>query len=169
MPGIEPFVGEIGLFAMDYAPDGWLLCNGQTVSIADYEVLYAVVGTTFGGTGVTTFALPNLNGRVAVGAGSGPGLSSYQPGQTGGVETVTLTSGQMPPHSHATSAAGSATSKSPVDALPASGNVALHNDAPTTEVSVTPAAGANQPHDNMQPSLALHYWIAAWGLYPTRS
>jgi microcystin-dependent protein len=96
----NPFIGEIRMFGGNFAPRQWALCDGQLLSIAQYQALFSLLGTTYGGNGVSTFALPNLQGRLALGYGQGPGLSNYALGQTGGSETVTLTTSTMPGHNH---------------------------------------------------------------------
>lgn len=168
MSGIDAFVGEIALFPYDFAPVNWAPCDGRLLSISSNTALFSILGTTYGGNGVTTFGLPNLNGRTAVGAGQGPGLSSYQLGERGGEAEVILTGTQMPPHGHATRAAsGSASTDNPVGAVPASGTVPLRNAEPTLQESLE-SAGDGRPHNNMQPSLALHYCIALAGVFPPR-
>jgi microcystin-dependent protein len=137
----EPFIGEIRLFPYDFAPRGWAFCHGQLLSIAQNTTLFALLGTTYGGDGRSTFALPDLRGRVAVSSGEGPGLSAYELGGVGGVESVTLTEGEMPAHTHQVSVNGRA--------------------------SVVPAGGS-QPHENRPPHLALNYCIALAGIFPSR-
>src|SRR5512136_2572601 len=96
----QPYVGEIRMFAGNFAPQGWMFCEGQLLPISQYDALFNLIGTTYGGDGINTFALPDLRGRVIVGPGQGSGLSNYVLGQQGGVETVTLTTNQIPQHSH---------------------------------------------------------------------
>lgn len=169
MSGLEPFVGEVALFGIDFAPRGWASCDGQLLSIAQNQALYSILGTNFGGDGRTSFALPNLNGRAALGAGSGPGLSSYQVGEFGGQDSVALTQSEMPVHTHATMASpGAATTGVPVNAVPAAGNVPLRTGAEPTLTEALEVAGGGQPHSNMQPSLVMRYCIALVGIFPQR-
>jgi len=105
----EPLVGQIMLFGGNYAPRGWAFCDGQLLSISEYPTLYSVIGTYYGGDGTTTFGLPDLRGRAAIGAGYGPGLSPYQVGQMGGSEYTLLTHANLPSHSHAAAISGTAT------------------------------------------------------------
>ncbi|MBE7325815.1 phage tail protein [Nocardioides sp. Y6] len=170
MSGLDPFVGEVALFGFDYAPQGWASCDGQLLPIRQNPALYSILGTNFGGDGRITFGLPNLNGRAALGAGSGPGLSSYQVGEFGGQDSVALTQSEMPVHTHATMASsGAATTGAPVNAVPAAGNVTLRTGGEATLTEVLEMAGGGQPHSNMQPSLVMRYCIALAGIYPPRS
>jgi microcystin-dependent protein len=161
----EPFIGEIRMFAGTFAPVGWFLCQGQTLAISDNQTLYALIGTTYGGDGVTTFQLPNLSSRVPVHQTSG-----YPLGQTGGAESVTLTSQQLPVHSHtALAASTAATTAAPAAAYPA----AWQDEQFTPGVGTTamaPAAisltGGGLPHDNMAPYLAMNFIIASVGIFP---
>lgn len=163
----EPFIGEIRMFAGTFAPAGWFLCQGQTLAISDNETLYTLIGTTYGGDGVTTFQLPNLSSRVPVHQGPG-----YTPGQIGGVESVALTTSQLPQHNHSALAASTAaTTASPTGAYPA----AWQDEQFTPGVGSTamaPAAisiaGGGQAHDNMAPYLAMNFIIAAVGIYPSQ-
>jgi microcystin-dependent protein len=104
MPSANPFIGQIELFGGNFAIQGWAFCNGQLLNIADYDALFALIGTTYGGDGQNTFALPNLNSRMAVGVGTGPGLSTVTQGQSGGTESVTLVAANVPAHSHSLAA-----------------------------------------------------------------
>ena len=171
----QPYVGEIRLFAGNFAPLGWLKCDGSILSISEYEVLFQLIGTTYGGTGQDTFALPDLRGRVPIHQGTGGG-STYQLGEQGGVETVTLTAQQYPAHSHALRASNAAASGAagPTGVLAASTatmygtgvvpSVAMASDAITT----TAGAGSGfQPHENMAPFLTLNYIISMFGIFPS--
>lgn len=165
----DPFAGEIRLFGGNFAPLNWAFCNGQLLSISDYDVLYTLLGTTYGGDGVNTFGLPNLQGRLPVHVGPG-----YALGQLAGSETVTLTAQQLPGHGHAfmattdganqTAASGNVLGTTPAGNIyfPTPGGAAL---APQ---SIAPAGG-NQPHDNMMPYLAVSFIIALFGIYPTQN
>ncbi|HTV44170.1 MAG TPA: tail fiber protein [Stellaceae bacterium] len=170
----DPFIGTIRLVAFNFAPVGWALCDGTALLIPSNQVLFALLGTTFGGDGQQTFNLPDLRSRAAIGQGSGPGLSSYVPGQTGGQETVTLTAQQAPAHSHALMAAANVTTPNPGP------TVAL--GTPATEVRIygsgTPTAlsagsigafGGGGAHENRQPYLALNYIIALTGVFPSQN
>jgi len=162
----SPYLGEIRLFAGNFAPTGWALCQGQTLQISGNDALFALIGTTYGGDGQNTFNLPDLRGRVPVHVGTG-----YALGQSGGEETVTLTAAQLPSHGHAPQAASnSAASPDP------GGNVwATASDTPYSTSTPTAAmnaqtvgsAGGSQPHDNMLPFVALNFIIALNGVYPT--
>lgn len=170
----EPFLGEIRIFSFNFAPRGWAFCNGQIMSIAQNTALFSLLGTTYGGDGRTTFALPNLQSRVPLHFGHGAGLSSYSLGEQGGQETVTLATGQMPSHSHqamGSTAGGSA--DSPAGAVMAQASRLNIYGSPQ---SLTPmaaqavgAAGGNQPHENRPPYLALNFCIALQGIFPSRS
>lgn len=167
----DPFIGEIRMFGGNYAPDGWLFCQGQLVSISDYDTLFALIGTTYGGDGVNTFGLPNLASRVPIHAGNGGG-GSYVIGQNGGAETVTLTSQQLPVHTHQAAASNAGSTTSPSGAVWAAGATGQYAQS-TPTVSMSPSAlssyGGNQPHDNMLPFLAINFIISMFGIYPTPS
>lgn len=175
---MESFVGDIRLFAGTFAPRGWLLCNGALLSISEYETLFALIGTTYGGDGQTTFAVPDLRGRVPVGQGAGPGLAPRVMGQVYGSENVTLLTTQMPQHAHTLNAtAAAATSAQPAGRLFAqAGADKIYGPPPATGPqpqamsgnAVSPAGGS-QPHTNIMPSMAINYIIAVEGIYPTRN
>ena len=167
---MDAFLGEIRIFGGNFAPVGWALCQGQLLSIAQNTALFSILGTTYGGNGIETFGLPDLRSRVPLGWGQGPGLTLYNEGDTGGVESVALTDAQLPAHTH--TAAGSSqarTTSSPSGAVPAGGG--YYTAAPN--VSLSPSAigatGGNQPHENRQPFLALNFIIALQGIFPSRS
>ncbi|TGW16001.1 phage tail protein [Stenotrophomonas maltophilia] len=173
----EPFVGEIRLFPYNFAPLGWLDCNGQTLPISEYEVLYTLIGTTYGGDGAATFQLPNLSGRVPVHQGTGTGLATYVMGQAAGTEEVTLASVHLPTHTHAFNAVD-AVASSPAPAsnlqLGAVSGETLYTDSVTGIAGglLAPAAvgsaGGNLPHDNTMPSLVARYCIAWSGVFPSQ-
>lgn len=174
----QPYVGEVRLFPYSFAPNGWLDCDGRLLSIADYEVLYTLLGTTYGGDGVNTFGLPNMCGRVPIHQGTGLGLSPYVLGQLAGTESVTLNSSQMPSHTHtyyAVDSLGSANAAAPTLQVGAvSGNVLYTNStsALASGVMQGPAvstAGASAPHDNTMPSLVVRFCIAWAGVFPSQS
>ncbi|HTL97926.1 MAG TPA: tail fiber protein [Holophagaceae bacterium] len=176
----EPFVGAITIFAGNFAPSGWAFCDGRLINISDNTALYSLLGTTYGGDGVNTFALPDLRGRFPIHQGQGLGLSPYVIGETTGQSEVTLATSQIPSHGHALYATGAnATTNS------ASGNLLAKPVQPGSSANVsafatagaavqmngnaiTPAGGS-QPHDNMPPYLALNYIIALFGVYPSRN
>jgi microcystin-dependent protein len=166
----NPFLGEIRLVPFGFAPKGWALCAGQLLPINQNQALFSLLGTYYGGDGKTTFALPDLRGRVPVGAGVAPAGSVYDLGSTGGQESVKLTSSQLPGHAHPIRASsGAATSRKPAGNLPAAGGAyaAVHD---TTMSSVTVGrTGGGQTHENRQPYLALNYVIALQGIYPAQS
>jgi microcystin-dependent protein len=179
----DPFIGEIRMFGGNFAPANWMFCEGQLLPIAEYDVLFTLIGTTYGGDGQETFQLPDLRGRGPIHWGQGPG-ANYSLGETGGVETVTLTLQQLPSHNHALTAtevaprcAGTAgTSRSPVSnvfAVESAGVTALYsNSAPDADMggltgtAGLAAAGGSQPHDNMPPFLCISFIICHSGVYP---
>jgi microcystin-dependent protein len=176
----EPYIGEIRAIAFNYAPRGWAFCNGQLLAINQNQALFSLLGTTYGGNGQTTFALPNLQSRVAVGAGQGPGLQNYVLGQQAGNETVTLTQDQMPAHTHSvtgTMQAGAGSDESGPGGNFPGGGVSRHYSTGPKNATLGPAnalkgqtatQGANQPHDNRQPYLATYFVIALQGIFPSR-
>jgi microcystin-dependent protein len=167
---MDPFLGEIRLFAGNFAPRSWALCNGQIMSIAQNTALFSLLGTTYGGNGQTTFALPDLRGRVPVHAGQGPGLTNYDLGQQGGTETQTLTTSQIPAHTHALNASSNdETTNRPTNAVPAKGGVYDGTLNATMNPGAIGATGASQPHPNVQPYTTLNYIIALEGIFPSRN
>jgi len=170
----SPYVGEIRLFAGNFAPLNWAFCNGQLMSIAENSVLFNLIGTTYGGDGISTFALPNLQCRVPIHMGTLAGGSTYVEGQLGGVETVTLTTGQMPAHNHVPSCSSSTTgSAAPTTgsywASPTGTKQYTTNAPNATMANSMTLAGGNQPHDNMQPFLAVSFIISLFGIYPSQN
>ena len=169
----DPYVGEIRLFAGNFEPVGWMFCSGQLLPIAGYDVLFNLIGTTYGGDGQQTFALPDLRGRIPLHQGQGPGLSLRVIGQMGGSETVTLQASQMPQHTHVLRASASAaTGSAPGGALLASTAVASYDPSPAM-TAMAPAAvsvaGGSQPHENMAPTVAVSYIISLFGIYPSQA
>ncbi|MGQ2980998.1 MAG: phage tail protein [Polaromonas sp.] len=164
----NPYVGEIRLFAGNYAPLGWQFCNGQLLSIADYDVLFTLIGTTYGGDGQQTFAVPDLRGRVPMHQGQG-----YTLGQMGGTETVTLLSAQLPAHTHTLRASTlAATGSTPGSAMLAATSIASYDTgAATTPMAASGVgvSGGSQPHDNMAPTLAVNYIISLFGIFPPQN
>jgi microcystin-dependent protein len=169
-----PFLGEIRMFGGNFAPAGWQFCHGQLLSIAENDTLFNLIGTTYGGDGESTFALPNLQSRVPIHQGQGPGLGSYTIGEMAGVETVTLTTQQIPVHNHAwLASAGPGTSNSPQNNVLASPPVAklYRAGAPSDPMSPTMVQpfGGSQPHENRQPYLAISYIISMSGDFPSQT
>ena len=166
----DPFLGEIRPFGGNFAPRGWALCDGQLLSIAQYSALFSLLGTSYGGDGIRTFGLPNLQGNAPMHWGSGPGLTPRTIGETGGSQNVTLTQGTMPGHNHAVIASGST-----ADQTSPQGNVLADVSiyaAPPLAAQLTPGSvtptGGSQPHNNMQPYLAVTFIIALQGIFPAR-
>lgn len=170
----EPYLGQIAFVAFNFAPKGWADCDGQLLSIAQNTALFSLLGTTYGGNGQTTFALPDMRGRVLIDDGQGPGLSIYSSGQKGGAETHTLTLSEMPVHNHMINAVTAEGNQNiPTAALPANTKVLdkEYSDAtPDTQMAsnMLSQAGGSQPHNNMQPFLTLKCIIALQGIYPSR-
>jgi microcystin-dependent protein len=165
----EPYVGEIRLFAGNFAPLNWAFCDGQLLSIAENVVLFELIGTTYGGDGQSTFQLPDLRGRVPVHQGNG-----YVQGQSGGQETVTLSGAQMPAHSHAMQASTSPASatQGPTGVLGSSAAMHLYGTgAPNMamDANAITQAGGGQPHENMPPFVALNYIISLFGVFPSQN
>ena len=169
----EPFIAEIRIFAGNFAPRGWAFCDGQLLPIAQNTALFSLIGTTYGGDGRTTLALPNLQGRAPMHPGRGPGLTERRLGQRGGTASVTLTEAQIPTHTHQVHASYNEVSTNQPsnavwgtdelgDSYRGDSNTRMSSDALMT-------VGGSQPHDNMQPSLTLNFIIALVGLYPSRS
>jgi microcystin-dependent protein len=181
---MTPYVGAIFAFGFNFPPQGWMTCNGSLISISEYQALFSLIGTTYGGDGVSTFAIPNMNGRVPIGAGQGTGLSNYVLGQRAGTESVTLTSNNLPSHTHAVISAK----------LPVSANSGELND-PTNAyfgisdnvigttytdsgnsttmganpVAQTGVAGSSMPINILNPLLTVNYCIAVEGIFPPRN
>lgn len=175
----QSFVGSIFMTGANFAPYGWQLCQGQLLSIAENDVLYSLLGTTYGGDGVQTFGLPDLRGRAAINMGTGPGLSTYVMGQISGVEQVTMTTNTMPAHNHLINVStANGTVQTPANntylAAPYNGsaNVNVYSTAASNaqlnaaSVGVT---GGNIPFSILQPVLAVNYIIALFGVYPSQN
>jgi microcystin-dependent protein len=172
----EPFVGEIKAVAYNFAPKRWSACNGQAMPLNTNQALYSLLGVQFGGNGQTNFNLPDLRGRTPVGIGNSPSLGiSYTQGQQIGQEAVSLNLTQIPPHTHVFQAsAATATAINPIAApstLATANNDYYNSGAPDTALipATVETVGSNQPHSNIQPSLALMYIIALTGMYPSRN
>jgi len=170
----EPFIAEIRIFAGNFAPRGWAFCNGQLLPVSQNTALFSLIGTTYGGDGRSTTALPNLEGRAPMHPGRGPGLTSKRLGQRGGVETVTLSEAQMPSHTHTLRAdTASANSRTPQgnSLARAAGGLTYGTASNLVDMAeqALPNTGGSQAHNNMQPYMAINYIIALVGLYPSRS
>ncbi len=175
---MDNYLGEIRIFAGNYAPEDWAFCNGQLLPISQYQALYSLIGTAFGGDGVSTFGVPNLQGALAIGQGQGTGLTNYPRASSGGVATVTLTSDNVPPHTHQMMAyTGPATSATPSGLLYAAAPAGTTAYLPSTSANVTRrlldsnalswTGWSGGAHSNLMPSLCLSYIIALVGDYPT--
>lgn len=169
---MDPFIGTIVMFGGTFAPRNWAFCEGQLLSITQHQALFSIIGTTYGGDGRTTFALPDLRGRVPVHPGQGPGLSPRVPGQKFGEETVTLTKAQMPAHSHAVYGAFvPAENDNPWNTV--LGESTIYTGANGDLIQLNAASvgptGDGAAHDNIQPSLCVNFIIALEGTYPSRS
>lgn len=171
----DAFVGEIRLFAGNFAPTGWAFCNGQLLPISQNTALFSILGTTYGGDGRSSFALPNLQARMPLGAGSGPGLTPRLLGEASGEAAHALSISELPPHTHAvqTAAAPDSAQPTPTSLLARSSDNAALYHAPTNLVSMASAAvqgnGAGWQHNNQSPALALSFIIALQGIFPPRS
>ncbi len=171
---VDQFLGQLMLVAFNFCPVGWLPANGQFLSIAQNQALFALLGTTYGGNGQSNFALPNLQGRVPISLGQGPGLSAYTEGQTGGAETHTLSIGELPAHTHqAYGSNATASVLSPAGAEVATQDRVRVYTAPGAEVAMSAnaigATGGNQPFSIQQPFLTLQWCIAINGVFPSRN
>lgn len=172
----EPFTAEIRIFAGNFAPRGWAFCDGQLLPIAQNTALFSLIGTTYGGDGRSTTALPNLQGRAPMHPGRGPGLTARRLGQRIGAETVTLSEAQIPSHSHtarATTSGANTNIPTNTTALARSGGDRLYTSTTTANVDMASetlsTTGGGQAHTNLQPFLVLNFIIALVGLYPSRS
>lgn len=174
----EPFIAEIRIFAGNFAPRSWAFCNGQLLPVSQNTALFSLIGTTYGGDGRTTTALPNLKGRVPMHPGRGPGLTSRRLGQRGGSEMISLTEAQIPNHTHQLQVSNDLAGFNDPNNQRSPGRsanriAAMYNTAATSMESMADAAllntGGSQPHNNMQPFIAMNFIIALQGLYPSRS
>jgi microcystin-dependent protein len=170
---MDPFVAEIRIFAGNFAPQGWALCDGRLLPIQQNTTLFQLIGTTYGGDGISNFALPDLRGCSPMHQGQGPGLSHRDLGEHGGEEIVTLDLSQIPGHTHQMTASNGASAHTPKDnRLGESASAKIYgppgNLVPMAAVAVSPT-GASQPHNNRQPYLVLNFIIALQGLFPSRS
>lgn len=168
----QPYVGEIRMFAGNFAPAGWMFCRGQVISIADNDTLFALLGTTYGGDGVQTFGLPDLGARFPVHQGTPLGGGSFQMGQMAGTDAVTVTVPQLPGHTHTASAATTPTTASAVGSVVAGWADAPYTSAPpTTALAMQQLAptGGSQPHENRQPYVTVSFIISLYGIFPSQS
>jgi microcystin-dependent protein len=171
----SPFLGQIQIFPYNFAPRGWAFCSGQILPIAQNTALFSLLGTTYGGNGQTTFALPDLRGRVPNSSGQGPGLSNYTLGQVSGTESTTLTVNQMPAHAHPyvpTANEADGTTKEPLNAFLAKAGTNVYGastDGTPMGAQTTKATGGSQPFSILQPYLTLNYCIALEGIFPSRN
>jgi microcystin-dependent protein len=167
-----PFLSEIRIFSFTFAPKGWAMCNGQIMAINQNAALFSLLGTTYGGNGTTTFALPNLQGRMPIHEGTGYGGMGFALGQVGGEQTHTLSLSEMPQHTHSAAA-----NPGPANAGGAPGNFWANGNQPayasSTNATLSPATvnniGGNQPHNNMAPYLVLNFCIALTGIFPSQN
>ncbi len=167
----QPYVGEIRMFAGTFAPLGWMFCNGQVLAISENETLFQLIGTTYGGDGQQTFALPDLRGRVPIHVNTDPTGVPRALGATGGREKETLTENQLPPHMHRTATSAPSSKTSPVANL--TGDTGLNliyadgAGAALASSNATAPAGGSQPHDNMMPYLCVHFIVSLFGIFPS--
>jgi microcystin-dependent protein len=178
----QPYTGEIRCFGFTFAPASWAFCNGQLMDISQNEALYTIIGTTYGGDGVNTFGLPNLQGRIPMHWGNGPGGFNTVIGQVQGQTTVTLTTNQMPAHAHVITADQVGSGGVPEKSATPNPNAFLGPSNPDGAFATAPgsiaanfasnaigSAGGSQPHDNMQPYLAVNFCICLFGIYPSQN
>ncbi len=164
----QPYVGEIRMFGGNFAPAGWMFCDGQLLAISENETLFQLIGTTYGGDGQSTFSLPDLRGRLPVHQGGGFSLA-----ETGGAESVTLTAAQIPVHAHAMAASTeSGNSASPLGTVVAQTDGTIQryiSDPPSVDMNAAAVGvvGGNQPHSNVQPYLCIHFIISLFGIFPS--
>lgn len=171
----QPYIGEIRMFAGNFPPVGWMFCEGQPLPISENDALFTLIGTTYGGDGQETFNLPNLSSRVPMHMGTGPDGTTYQIGEAAGVEEVTLSTQQIPNHSHplvASSNLGSATNPAGSVLAQTSGGIQRYYeggvDASLSAQAVTPAGGS-QPHENTQPFVCINFIISLFGVFPSQT
>ena len=171
----DPFVAEIRMFAGNFAPSGWMFCEGQTLPISENEVLFQLIGTTYGGDGQATFNLPNLASRVPIHMGTAPSGTTYLIGEMAGTETVTLTTQQIPNHTHPAqcSSGNQATTTDPTNSVAAPSDLTQYISGGASVflgngIQTTPAGGS-QPHDNLIPFLCINYIISLFGVFPSQT
>src|SRR2546430_6544479 len=170
----QPFVGEIRMFGGSFAPAGWAMCDGQLMPISENDTLFNLIGTTYGGDGQETFGLPDLMGRIPIHAGQGPGITqNYQLGEKAGTEAITLTTNQLPSHTHPlVGATANATDPNPANDVLASSTILKLYAAEIPDANMAAAAigndGGSQPHENMMPYLVITFIISLFGVFPTQ-
>lgn len=178
----EPFIGEIALYGFNFSPRGWAFCNGATMSIAQNTALFSLLGTTYGGNGQTTFALPNFMGRAGSQSGQGPGLTPRTLGEVFGAASVTLNANQIPAHGHGVNAFSQSAPGTGTGTPVANGGLSFLASSTTSKTFINtplntafapgmigPALGGGQPHENLQPYLAVNFCIALQGIFPARN
>ncbi len=168
----EPYVGEIRMAGFNFAPQGWAFCNGQILAISEFDTLFNLIGTTYGGDGQTTFALPDLQGRLPIHQGQSGGTSNYVIGERSGTEYIILTLNQMPAHVHTlTGSTDAAASRSPIGTVPAHSTRAVYGAGTGNAMAPTAlaAAGSSQPHVNMQPFVCVNFIISLFGVFPSQN
>ena len=169
----QPFVGEIRMFGGNFAPQGWMFCDGQILPISENETLFNLIGTTYGGDGQSTFALPDMRGRIPLHLGQGPGLSPHVIGEMSGTETVNLIPAQLPLHAHPLASGFAASSGSPSGAAVADTGATAIYGAGTANVAMAPAAsvpaGGGQPHNNLMPYACVSFIISLFGIFPSQN
>lgn len=168
----QPYVGEIRLFGGNFAPAGWMFCDGQLLAISENDTLFSLIGTTYGGDGQSTFALPDLRGRVPIHQGAGPGNSNRTVGESGGVEAVVLTPTQLPAHRHVLLATSRLADTAAVGGRITARSTTVDiyiNESPAVALAPQAAtlAGGSQPHENMMPTLGISFIISLFGIYPS--
>lgn len=167
-----PFIGEIKMFAGNFAPRGWAFCDGQVLAISQNDALFSLLGTYYGGDGRTSFGLPELRGRIPIHMGTGPGLTPHNIGSRGGAERVTVTTTELPPHTHPSASANApnaGTARGTLLATQSDVDVYGPNDTTQMHSNASRAVGGGQQHDNIMPFQCVHYIIALVGIYPSRS
>lgn len=169
----QPYIGEIRMFAGNFAPAGWEMCEGQLLPISENETLFNLIGTTYGGDGQSTFALPDLRGRLPIHQGQGSGLTNRTLAETGGVEQVTLTVSQIPAHNHPFLASADLPAGSSPDNNLTGQAAAKFYRTGTTNLALNPSSissvGGSQPHDNFQPYLCVNFIISLFGIFPSQT
>jgi microcystin-dependent protein len=167
-----PYVGEIRMVGFNFAPVGWAFCNGQLMPISENDTLFNLIGTTYGGDGQETFALPNLQSRIPIHAGQGSGLPNFVIGEMAGTETVTLTVPQIPSHNHAAMATSNSgnqsTPQNGIWASPGQGAYGTGTASLAMKANLIAISGGSQPHENMMPYLTINFIISLYGVYPTQ-
>ena len=172
----QPYIGEIRMFAGNFPPVGWLFCDGQTLAISENDALFTLIGTMYGGDGQETFNLPNLQSRIPLHFGTGPDGITYQQAEAAGTESVTLSTQQIPSHTHAqlcSSGSGQNTAD-PVNAVASKADLSQYSSAGATVAMGTPnmtsdPAGGSQPHENCQPFLCINFIISLFGIFPQQT